>query len=152
QACDAWLKAVDLLPSHAPTLRRLISYYYRQGDFSALIDLVHELESFGEPLGDAAIEAGLGIALGSDEARGTVVVAVAPPPPSSLAEAISLARVWLVQLDGALRVAARALGGGDVGRATLTRALEERLARNAGDLGARRALARLCDLAGEDAR
>ncbi|HEX6835979.1 MAG TPA: tetratricopeptide repeat protein, partial [Polyangia bacterium] len=153
RANDAYLKAADLHPTHAPTLRRLVAYYYGEGDFVALKEVARELEALGQPLGDAAIEAGLGLALGGDEARGTVVVAVAKPTAARLAELLARARLLqLPQLDPALRASARALGAD--GRATLQAALEalcaDPLAPAAN--GARLALGRLHDAAGDTAR
>jgi Tfp pilus assembly protein PilF len=145
-ANDAYLKAADLHPAHAPTLRRLVTYYFSEGDYAAVRDVARELEQLGQALEDVAPEAGLGIALGGDEARGTVIVAVARPTAARLAELLGLAKLQQVtQLDPTLRAAARALGNG--GRAALIVALEDllgiggRLA-----LGARLALGRLHDM------
>jgi Tfp pilus assembly protein PilF len=152
-ANDAYLKAADLHPTHAPTLRRLVSYYYSEGDFVALKDVTRDLEQLGQPLEEAAIEAGLGLALGGDEARGTVVVAVARPTAARLAELLAAARLLsLGQIDPALRASARALG--PEGRGTLQDALESLLADPTSALaaGARLALARLHDAAGDTAR
>jgi hypothetical protein len=147
-ANDAYLKAADLYPGHAPTLRRLISYYYAEGDFAALRDVSRDLEQLGQALDEAAVEAGLGLALGGDEARGTVVVAVARPAAARLAELVAAARVSsLAQLDPALRAAARALAAS--GRAELMTALEALLLEPARRVaqGARVALGRLHDTA-----
>jgi tetratricopeptide (TPR) repeat protein len=152
-ATDSFLKAADLYPSHAPTLRRLIDYYYREGELSQLAEVVRELESLPATLDEAAVEAGLGIALGGDEARGTVIVAVSGPPGYRVAEALSLAKVRdVAQLDPAIRASARALGGGDTGRNALLLALRDRIADKPSDLGTRQALARLYDLSGDVAR
>ena len=153
RANDAYLKAADLHPAHAPTLRRLIGYYYAEGDFVALKDVARDLEQLGQPLEDAAIEAGLGLALGGDEARGTVVVAVARPTAPRLAELLASARLLsLPQVDPALRASARALG--PEGRAQLQAALELLIddATTATAAGARLALGRLHDAAGDTAR
>jgi tetratricopeptide (TPR) repeat protein len=152
-ANDAYLKAADLHAAHAPTLRRLIAYYFAEGDLTALGDVARELEELDQPLEEAAVESGLGLALGGDEARGTILVALAKPTASRLAELLGLAKLSsLTQLDPALRAAARALG--PAGRADLQAALELRLsdvpARAAG--GTRLALARLHDAAGDTAR
>ncbi len=152
-ANDSYLKAADLHPTHVPTLRRLISYYYDEGDFIALKEVARELESLGQPLAEAALEAGLGLALGGDEARGTVVVAVAKPTAARLAELLAEARLLtLPQLDPALRASARALGAD--GRATLQAALEVLCAEPTAPVaaGARLALGRLHDAAGDTAR
>ena len=99
------------------------------------------------------MHAGLGIALGGDEARGTVVVAVAQPTPTRLAEALSAAKIReMAELDAGLRVASRALGGGDSGRAALADAFKEQLRQCPNDLGARLSVARLSDQAGEQRR
>ncbi|MGZ3427522.1 MAG: tetratricopeptide repeat protein, partial [Polyangia bacterium] len=154
-ANDAYLKAADLHPTHVPTLRRLIAYYYGDGDFAALKEVARELEGLGQPLGDAATEAGLGLALGGDEARGTVLVAVSKPTAARLAELLAAARLGsLAQLDPALRASARALGA--EGRAKLQEALESlctgQSMATASAAGARLALGRLHDAAGDTAR
>lgn len=155
RANDAYLKAADLMPAHAPTLRRLVAYYYGEGDFLALKEVTRELEALSQPLGEAAVEAGLGLALGGDEARGTVVVAVAKPSAARLAELLAHARLLqLSQLDPALRASARALGVD--GRASLQQALEALctgpLMASPAAAGARLALGRLHDAAGDTAR
>ena len=154
-ANDAYLKAADLHPTHAPTLRRLVAYYYGEGDFVALKEVTRELEALGQPLAEAATEAGLGLALGGDEARGTVVVAVAKPTAARLAELLAGARLLqLPQIDAALRASARALG--PEGRATLQAALETLCAGQSMlaplAAGARLALGRLHDAAGDTTR
>jgi tetratricopeptide (TPR) repeat protein len=152
-ATDSFLKAADLHPTHAPTLRRLVDYYYREGDFAQLGEVVRELESLPATLDESAVEAGLGICLGGDEARGTVIVAVSGPPPYRVGEALSLAKVRdVAQLDTAIRACTRALGGGDHGRQALLNALTEQVAARPSDLGARQALGRLHDLGGDVSR
>jgi tetratricopeptide (TPR) repeat protein len=146
RANDSFLKAADLHPAHAPTLRRLVSYYYHEGDHGSLAEVVRDLEAIGATLEEAAVHAGLGIALGGDEARGTVVVAVAQPSAARLAEALAAAKIReMAELDAGLRVSMRALGGGDAGRVALVEALREALRDYPEDLGARLALARIHD-------
>jgi tetratricopeptide (TPR) repeat protein len=153
RANDAYLKAADLHPAHAPTLRRIVSYYYHEGDHGSLAEVVRDLEAIGAPLDEAAIHAGLGIALGGDEARGTVVVAVAQPTPERLASALSAAKIReMAELDAGLRVSSRALGGGDAGRGLLIEALQGELRQCPEDLGARLALARLYDQVNDERR
>jgi tetratricopeptide (TPR) repeat protein len=152
-ATDSFLKAADLHPTHAPTLRRLVEYYYREGDFAQLGEVVRELESLPATLDESAVEAGLGICLGGDEARGTVIVAVSGPPGYRVAEALSLARVRdVAQLDTAIRASTRALGGGEPGHKALLSALREQVLARPADLGARQALGRLYDLNGDVTR
>ncbi len=149
-ANDAYLKAADLHAAHAPTLRRLIAYYFAEGDLASLKDVARELEALNQPLEEAGVETGLGYALDGDEARGTIVVALAKPTASRLAELLGLCKVTsLTQLDPALRAAARALGAG--GRADLQSALELHLGDATGRsaMGTRLALARLHDAAGD---
>jgi tetratricopeptide (TPR) repeat protein len=153
RANDAYLKAADLHPQHAPTLRRLISYYYREGDHAALTEVARDLEALPAALDEAAVEAGLGMALGGDEARGTVLVAVSAPTPARLAETMAAARVpELPRLDPGLRAAMRALGGGDTGRTLLAHALGNLIRERPRDLGARLALGRLYDISGDVVR
>jgi tetratricopeptide (TPR) repeat protein len=152
RANDAYLKAADLHPAHAPTLRRLVSYYYSEGDYTAVREVARELEQLGHTLEDVAPEAGLGIALDGDEARGTVIVAVARAGATRLAELLALAKPKeLSQLDPALRAAARSLGNS--GRLTLSTELEGLLGHGGRlALGARLALARQHDLEGASKR
>src|SRR5262249_36940533 len=92
------------------------------------------------------------IALAGDEARGTVVVAVAQPNGARLATALGQARISdVAQLDPALRAAMRALGGWEAGRARLGDALRERGLAGPAELGLRLAFGRLYELMGEPA-
>jgi tetratricopeptide (TPR) repeat protein len=50
QASDAYLKAIDLDPQHAGTLRRLVEYYWSQNDDIGLGEIADELDSRGELL------------------------------------------------------------------------------------------------------
>ncbi len=153
RANDAFLKAIDLHPTHAPTLRRLVRYYFAEGDFEALAEITHELEALGAPLNEVQLWAGLGLALSGDEARGTVLVAVAQPTAEALVDALSDGPYDAPgQLDPVLRLATRALGGGDGGRQALTLALRERLLGDPTHQAARRALGRLHELMGETAQ
>jgi hypothetical protein len=153
RANDAYLKSADLCPSHAPTLRRLIVYYYQEGEFAQAADVARELEGVAAPLDEAAVEAGLSMALSGDESRGTVVMAVAQPTAHRLAEALATARMReLSEVDVALRAAVRAclqsveMGpSGDAKRMALIEALRRRVSEHADDLGARLMLARLYD-------
>lgn len=52
-ADDAFLRASDLDPGHAPTLRQLVDVYWRSGDTGALLDVANELARSGRLL-DAA--------------------------------------------------------------------------------------------------
>jgi tetratricopeptide (TPR) repeat protein len=47
RASEAYLKAIDLDEHHAPTLRRLIDYYWAQGDDAGLLELGDELDGRG---------------------------------------------------------------------------------------------------------
>jgi tetratricopeptide (TPR) repeat protein len=153
RANDAYLKAADLCPTHAPTLRRLVVLYFQEGEFAQAVEVARELESVAAPLDEAAIEAGLAIALSGDEARGTVVMAVAQPTAARLAEALASVRLSeLGVVDVALRAAVRACahtpemgGAGDAKRLALLEALRARVVARADDMGARLALARLYD-------
>jgi tetratricopeptide (TPR) repeat protein len=68
QAADAYLKSIDLDPTHVPTLRRLLDHYWHEADLSelleialaladqaALVDDRTELESLGHVLIAAAL-------------------------------------------------------------------------------------------------
>src|SRR5207248_8260158 len=56
----------------------------------------------------------------------------------------------MAELDAGLRVSTRALGGGDLGRGQMVEALRHELRECPDDLGARLAVARLCDQAGDE--
>lgn len=56
RAADAYLKAIDLDPEHAPTLRRLIDYYWREDEPDELMDIARMLMDQGGLL-DADTEA-----------------------------------------------------------------------------------------------
>jgi tetratricopeptide (TPR) repeat protein len=68
QAADAYLKSIDLDPTHVPTLRRLLDHYWREADLSELLEIAlaladqaaladerTELESLGHVLVAAAL-------------------------------------------------------------------------------------------------
>ncbi len=109
-ASDAYLKAADLNPRHAPTLRRLVRHYLADGDLDALAEVIEELEALAAPLGDASLEAALGLSLRGDEARGAIVAALAQPTPAAVANALALTP-WppAPTFEAALRTATRAL-------------------------------------------
>jgi tetratricopeptide (TPR) repeat protein len=47
-ASDCYLKAVDLDPTHAPTLRRLIDYFWSQGDLDSVAEMARALDDRGD--------------------------------------------------------------------------------------------------------
>lgn len=42
-AIDTYLKAIDLAPTHVPTLRRLLEYYWSEGDWAAACEMAVDL-------------------------------------------------------------------------------------------------------------
>lgn len=46
-ASDCYLKAVDLDPTHAPTLRRLVDYFWVQGDLESVAEMARALDDSG---------------------------------------------------------------------------------------------------------
>jgi tetratricopeptide (TPR) repeat protein len=46
-ASDCFLKAIDLLPTHAPTLRRLIDYFWSTGDEASAAEMAAALDDEG---------------------------------------------------------------------------------------------------------
>ena len=62
EAIEAYLKAVDAHPGQVGALRRLIPYYFDEGDFSALAEVVRDLELLSAPLDEVRLEAALGLA------------------------------------------------------------------------------------------
>jgi hypothetical protein len=44
-AADCYLKAIDLAPTHVPTLRRLIDYFWRIEDYQSLLEIAIELDA-----------------------------------------------------------------------------------------------------------
>jgi tetratricopeptide (TPR) repeat protein len=152
-ASDAYLKAADLNPRHAATLRRLVRHYLTEGDLDALAEVIEELEALAAPLGDSSVEAALGLSLRGDEARGAIIAALAQPTPAQVANALALTPWPPAQtFEAALRTASRALGGSSAARDRLIPALEARVAEGAGALPARLALAMLAAQAGLSGR
>ena len=47
-ASDCYLKAVDLDPTHAPTLRRLVDYFWAQGDLDSVAEMARALDEQGD--------------------------------------------------------------------------------------------------------
>ena len=125
-ASDAYLKAADLNPRHAPTLRRLVRHYLRTGDYQSLVEVVEEIEALGQPLAEVSMDAGLGLALNGNDARGTILAAMGQPTPAAVVDALA-AIPWPVPatFDSALRTALRATGGGTTGREKLLPLLTE---------------------------
>ena len=152
-ASDAFLKAADLNPTHAPTLRRLVRHYLHAGELQAMQEVVEEIESLGAPLGDAAIDAGIGLSLRGDEARGAIVAALAQPTPAMIADTIA-ALPWPAppSLEVALRTALRAVGGGAAARARVVPELEAALERAPGRHTLRYTLALLHEQGGRRLR
>jgi tetratricopeptide (TPR) repeat protein len=148
KANDVFLKAADLHPTHAPTLRRLVSYYYSEGDFDALAEIVSELEAISAPFSEASLEAGFGLAMSGQDARGTVILTVARPSAAEAVATLGRARIAsLDQLDAALRTAVRALGGPE-GQRAMHDALREAMIADPTNLSYRLAAGRLRDLEG----
>ena len=48
-----YLKAADYHPEHAPTLRRLIAFYFSEGELGSLLEVLAELERQREPIGES---------------------------------------------------------------------------------------------------
>ncbi|MEO6953152.1 MAG: hypothetical protein ABI321_15230 [Polyangia bacterium] len=152
-ASDAFLKAADLNPTHAPTLRRLVRHYLSMGELQAMQEVVEEIEALGAPLGEAAMDAGIGISLRGDEARGAIIAALAQPTPTMIADSIA-ALPWPApaSLEVALRTALRAAGGGNLARERLVPEVEAALAREPGQHTLRFALALLYEQVGRRLR
>ena len=67
QAADAYLRGVDLDPNHAPTLRRLVDHYWREGDVEQVMEMADSLSNQSALLDE---ETGVGTA-------GRVLMAIA---------------------------------------------------------------------------
>ena len=59
-AADAYFKAIDLDPDHLPTLRRLLTHYWRAGDSAGVDDMIQELSRRGALLSEATDRGTLG--------------------------------------------------------------------------------------------
>ena len=152
-ASDAFLKAADLNPTHAPTLRRLVRHYLSMGELQSMQEVVEEIEALGAPLGEAAMDAGIGISLRGDETRGAIVAANAQPTTAMIADSVA-ALPWPAppSLEVALRTALRVAGGGTAAVERLVPELEAALARDPGQHTLRFALALLYEQAGRRLR
>src|SRR5262249_6088693 len=92
----------------------------------------------------ASLEAGLGTALGGDEARGTVIIAAAQPSAAEVAQVLARARSSSLEaIDRAPRAAARVFGSRDDGPRGLTEALPPVVETAPASIQPRLALARL---------
>jgi tetratricopeptide (TPR) repeat protein len=54
RATDCYLKAIDLAPDHAPTIRRVVDHYWSAGDWASVSELGGDLARTGPPLADAS--------------------------------------------------------------------------------------------------
>jgi tetratricopeptide (TPR) repeat protein len=73
-ASDAFLKAIDLDPGHVPTMRRLIEYYWKEGDDAGLGEMAAELDARGALLApdttsETLAQVAVSRALGGEEER-----------------------------------------------------------------------------------
>ena len=160
RASQSYLKAYDIDPTHQPTLRRLVAYYFSTLDVKGLREVVDELEaqSASTGLGDVAAEAGLGFALVGDSLRAARYLQAADATGLAAALANLQARDPS-EIDHPIEVAVDALtrprrNAGDapapaVPEEELARARDRRLELDAGDLGARLVRARLAEQAKE---
>ena len=153
-ASAGYLRAADYHPEHAPTLRRLIAFYFAEGEIGSLLEVLAELERQGEPIGDSVVEAGLGLIVAGEEGRGAPLVAGADA--RRLAEVLASIRIDDPRyIDQALRAAGRALLGlqpaareASAARddaAALSKAIEAFLVEDPSRIGARMAAARLAE-------
>ncbi|HEY7957635.1 MAG TPA: hypothetical protein VII38_20150, partial [Polyangia bacterium] len=93
RAAESYLKAIDLDPAHAPTVRRLIDYFWSAADRSSVVELVASLDpaAFAAPetSAETRARAALSAALAGD--RATPRLAAALGPGGALAVARSIA-------------------------------------------------------------
>lgn len=154
RALELFQQAVDALPGHVPSLRRMIACHLRDASGIGAAEAVRELEEAGQPLLEAQIAGGLGLALaGDDEGADRLLRGVGA---DELAAGLCLiglpAPGDLTLLDEAIAAAMRSLGG-SAALPGLVAALRARLSdsRDERDLGARQVLGRLSELREEPA-
>lgn len=163
KASSGYLKAADIDPTHQPTLRRLVAYYYSSFDSKSMREVIDELESHGTPLEDVTAMAGMGFALAGESARAGRYLAAADV--AGLAVALGTLQVREPAamdrpLEIALEAIAQAQAGMDAIQAAqtpvpaeqLAGALDQRLASDPSDLGGRLARSRLAEQMGDHGR
>src|SRR5262249_21511493 len=115
RASDAYLKAIDLDDQHAPTLRRLIDYYWAQGDDASLLEIGTELDGRGllahaDTPADTLARVAVAAARGGDVARGSGLVrGLGDAAAGALAMALADAAARAPSAVDAIAAAARAL-------------------------------------------
>ncbi|MCS6914326.1 MAG: tetratricopeptide repeat protein [Myxococcota bacterium] len=152
QSFQMYQQALEAVPGHAPSLRRLIVLHLREANGVGVAEAVRELEEAGQGLEDVQYLGGIGMALAGEneqadrllrgasaEQLAQALSAIGLPPPGDLS-----------LLDEPIAAAVRALGG-TAGLPALEAALYDRLraAPSGVDVGARQILARLAELRGE---
>lgn len=152
RAFELYQQALDVLPAHAPSLRRLIVSYLREANGVGIAEAVRELEEQQQPLNEVRCLAGVGLALAGNDEHADRLLAGATVEELALALcSIGLPRPGdLSLLDEPIAAAVRALGGtAELPR--LESAIRQRLhaAPFGIDVGARQILARLAELRGE---
>lgn len=162
KASSGYLKAADIDPTHQPTLRRLVAYYFSSFDSKSMREVIDELESHGTPLEDVTAMAGMGFALAGESARAARYLAAADV--AGLAVALGTLQVREpAAIDRPLEIAIEALAqaqaGVDASQAQvpapaeqLAVALDQRLVADPSDLGVRLARARLAEHMGDQGR
>ncbi|MCC6999878.1 MAG: tetratricopeptide repeat protein [Deltaproteobacteria bacterium] len=108
RASAAYLKAIDLLPTHVPTILRLIDYYWEEASWSDVAELGADLDHLGALAGTP----GAPIAASGEAARRLARIAVAQAmagdPPRTREGSIACVRL-LAESEGAARAVSSAL-------------------------------------------
>ncbi len=108
RASAAYLKAIDLLPTHVPTILRLIDYYWEEASWSDVAELGADLDHLGALAGTP----GSPIAASGEAARRLARIAVAQAmagdPPRTREGSIACVRL-LAESEGAARAVSSAL-------------------------------------------
>ncbi|MEA2700659.1 MAG: hypothetical protein QOI66_4930 [Myxococcales bacterium] len=160
-AFDAFLKASDVDPRFAPTMVRLVEYFWHDGDFTAVAEVASDLVKAGTMTANPDPELGMRIAIATALAGQRMPAAAAtareaPWNPTVAARALAEAGDHLVPvptdaLDRALAalVAQVAGGDGDVAFAALAPALATLIEDDPSRPGPVRALARIAERRGQ---
>jgi tetratricopeptide (TPR) repeat protein len=153
-AFDAYLKSSDLDPHFPPTMVRLVSCFWAQGDYGMLADVAADLEATGFVPEDDELEVAMQLVLGTALSkhgkdtrwtlRGRTFDAVVAA--RALAQVGAAKSTVPGGLDAVLD-AVLAWSGPGAANAALAPALEDLVAVDPTDTGALRALARLVDRA-----
>lgn len=108
RASAAYLKAIDLLPTHVPTILRLIDYYWEEASWSDVAELGADLDHLGALAGTPGAPTAASGEAARRLARIAVAQAMAGDPPRTREGSIACVRL-LAESEGAARAVSSAL-------------------------------------------